>query len=73
MTTWPYGSTEFTRRALAEVLAEKVMREDLVEEHARKIGRQILRDNALELFPQLESRLWKHKAPLEPPGSKGSR
>ena len=33
-----------------------------------RIGRQILRDNALSLFPQLESRLWKHKkaAPTAP-------
>ncbi len=67
-----YGSTEFTRRALAEVLAEKVMRGDLVEEHARKIGRQILRENALELFPQLKDRLWKHQGPLAPPRSKAA-
>jgi len=54
-----YGATEFTRRCLAEVLAEKVERGDLVEEHALRIGRQILRDNALKLFPQLEGRLRK--------------
>ena len=54
-----YGATEFTRRCLAEVLAEKVDRGDLREEHALRIGRQILRDNALELFPQLKERLWK--------------
>ena len=54
-----YGATEFTRRCLAEVLAEKVDRGDLREEHADRIGRQILRENALELFPQLRSRLWK--------------
>ncbi len=63
-----YGSTEFTRRCLAEVLAEKVTRGDLLEEHAKKIGRQILRENALTLFPQLENRLWKHKGPLKAPG-----
>ena len=62
-----YGATEFTRRALAETLAEKVDRGDLREEHAARIGRQILRDNALELFPQLSERLWKHKGPLKPP------
>jgi hypothetical protein len=56
-----YGATEFTRRCLAEVLAEKVDRGDLREEHAVRIGRQILRDNALSLFPQLRERLWKHK------------
>jgi hypothetical protein len=55
-----YGATEFTRRCLAEVLAENVSRGDLIEEHAARIGRQILRDNALTLFPQLRSRLWKH-------------
>ncbi len=61
-----YGSTELTRRCIAEVLAEKVERGDLLEEHAQRIGRQILRDNALELFPQLKDRLWKHKGKLEP-------
>ena len=40
-----------------EVLAEKVERGDLLEEHALRIGRQVLRDNALALFPQLRSRL----------------
>jgi uncharacterized protein len=56
-----YGATEFTRRCLAEVLAERVSNGDLTEQHAQRIGRQILRDNALELFPQLHERLWKHK------------
>lgn len=59
-----YGATEFTRRCLAEVLAEKVEQGGLVEEHAMRIGKQILRDNALELFPQLQSRLWKRKSKL---------
>ena len=63
-----YGATEFTRRCLAEVLAEKIDRGDLYEDHALRIGRQILRDNALELFPQLKNRLWKHKGTkLVPP------
>jgi predicted TIM-barrel fold metal-dependent hydrolase len=61
-----YGATELTRRCLAEVLAEKIDRGDLRDEHARRIGRQVLRDNALELFPQLRERLWKHKGPLRP-------
>jgi predicted TIM-barrel fold metal-dependent hydrolase len=61
-----YGATEFTRRCLAEVLAEKVSAGDLTEEHAQRIGRQILRDNAPELFPQLKDRLWKHKGRLTP-------
>ena len=56
-----YGATEYTRRCIAEVLAEKIDRGDLLEEHALRIGRQVLRDNALQLFPQLKDRLWKHK------------
>jgi uncharacterized protein len=63
-----YGATEFTRRCLAEVLAERIDRGELKEDHALRIGRQILRDNALALFPQLAQRLWKHKGvKLEPP------
>jgi len=62
-----YGATEFTRRCLAEVLAEKVDRGDLIEEHAQRIGKQIMRDNALELFPRLKERLWKQKGKLTPP------
>jgi hypothetical protein len=64
-----YGATEFTRRCVAEVLAEKVDRGDLIEEHAQRIGKQILRDNALELFPQLNERLWKRKGKLAPPAA----
>jgi predicted TIM-barrel fold metal-dependent hydrolase len=62
-----YGATEFTRQCVAEVLAEKLDRGELKEEHALRIGRQILRENALALFPQLKERLWKHKGKLEPP------
>jgi len=65
-----YGATEFTRRSLAEVLAEKIDRGELKEDHALRIGRQILRDNALALFPQLQERLWKPKGKLEPPERK---
>lgn len=54
-----YAATEFTRQCLAEALAEKVERGELREEHAARIGRQILRDNALKLFPKLQRRLWK--------------
>jgi phosphate transport system ATP-binding protein len=50
-----------------KVLAEKVDRGDLLEKDALRIGKQILRDNALELFRQLEGRLWKHKGKLFPP------
>jgi predicted TIM-barrel fold metal-dependent hydrolase len=63
-----YGATEMTRRCLAEVLAERVDSGDLREEHALTIGRQVLRDNALALFPQLKERLWKHKGiTMKPP------
>jgi predicted TIM-barrel fold metal-dependent hydrolase len=62
-----YGATEFTRMCLAEVLAEKVDRGDLKEDHALRIGRQVLRDNALALFPQLKEGLWKHRGKLTPP------
>jgi len=58
-----YGATVVTRMVLAEVLAEKVDRHDLTEDHAARIGRQILRENALTLFPQLKSRLWKPGRP----------
>ena len=44
---------------MAEALAEKVIRGELLEEDALKIGRQIMRENALELFPQLRERLWR--------------
>jgi predicted TIM-barrel fold metal-dependent hydrolase len=56
-----YAATVTTRRILAEALAEKVDRAELREEHALRIGSQILRDNALELFPSLRSRLWRGK------------
>ncbi|MBG89413.1 MAG: hypothetical protein CMO80_21300 [Verrucomicrobiales bacterium] len=55
-----YGSTEFTRRCLAEVLSERIERGELKERFAQQIARQIMRENALELFPQLNERLWKH-------------
>jgi predicted amidohydrolase/predicted TIM-barrel fold metal-dependent hydrolase len=57
-----YGATEFTRQCLAEALAEKVARDELREEHANRIGRQIMRDNALALFPKLRRRLWRTAA-----------
>lgn len=63
-----YGATEYTRRCISEVPAERVNQGDLKEEHALRIGKQILRDNALALFPQLKERLWKHKGlKLTPP------
>ncbi len=54
-----YGATVFTRECLAEALAEKVERGELREEHAIFIGRQIMRGNALELFPRLQRMLWR--------------
>jgi hypothetical protein len=54
-----YGATVFTREGLAEVLTEKVQRGELQESHAIRIGRQIMRGNALQLFPKLNRMLWK--------------
>ncbi len=63
-----YAATEVTRRCLAEALAEKVERGELREEHALRIGAQVMRENALELFPSLRDRLWKHRGvKLTPP------
>lgn len=55
-----YGATAFTRQCLAEVLAEKVERSELTYPDAERIGRQILRDNALALFPKLKTRVAGH-------------
>jgi hypothetical protein len=41
--------------------AERIDHGELTEDHAQRIGKQILRDNALSLFPQLKARLWKGK------------
>jgi len=57
-----YGATVLTRRCVAEALAEKVVRGEVRIEHAEAIGRKIMRENALKLFPQLESRLWRGTA-----------
>ncbi|MGD9723754.1 MAG: amidohydrolase family protein [Pirellulales bacterium] len=54
-----YAATEVTRQCLAEALAEKVDRGELREADALRIGRQILRDNALALFPKLKRQLWR--------------
>ena len=53
-----YAATQFTRQCLAEALAEKLLRGELTESHALRIGQQILRDNALKLFPRLNRMLW---------------
>lgn len=52
-----YGAAELTRDCLAEALAEKVAGGRLRLEYAERIGRQILRENALRLFPGLRDRL----------------
>jgi len=48
-------------------LAEKADRGDLHEDYALRIGKQILRENAFALFPQLTTKLWKDKSKLTPP------
>lgn len=63
-----YGATEMTRRVLAEVLADRVDRGDLRMTDAERIGRQVLRENALAVFPGLEAKLWRQKkAKMVPP------
>jgi len=54
-----YAATVWTRQCLSEALAEKVERGELREEQAIHIGRQILRENALKLFPKLQRQLWR--------------
>ena len=63
-----YGATEFTRQALAQVLAERMDRGELREADAQHIGRQILRENALALFPGLKTKLWRDKKAKVTPG-----
>jgi predicted nucleic acid-binding protein len=54
-----YAATVWTRQCVSEALAEKVERGELSEEQAIHIGTQILRENALKLFPKLKRQLWK--------------
>jgi len=54
-----YAATAWTRQCLSEALAEKAGRSELREEQAIAIGRQILRENALKLFPTLRRQLWR--------------
>jgi len=56
-----YAATVFTRQCLSEALAEKVIRNELREDHAIRIGGQVMRHNALKLFPTLQRHLWKEK------------
>ena len=58
-----YAATGMTRRCLAEVLSEKIEAGNLTEPQALRIGKQIMRDNALELFPRLKEKLWAKPAP----------
>jgi predicted TIM-barrel fold metal-dependent hydrolase len=52
-----YSMGVYTRRCIAEALAEKVVAKELREEDARRIARQILRENALAMFPSLRKRV----------------
>lgn len=56
-----YAATAFTRQCLSEALAEKVVRGELREEQAIHIGGQVMRENALKLFPNLKRHLWRQK------------
>jgi uncharacterized protein len=55
-----YGTTIYTRQCIYEALADKVLAKELREEDALRIGRQILRENALEMFPSLREMSKKH-------------
>jgi predicted TIM-barrel fold metal-dependent hydrolase len=52
-----YGMAVSARRCIVEALAEKVVAKELREEDARRIVRQILRANALAMFPSLRKRV----------------
>ena len=65
-----YGATVLTRRALCVALSEKVERGDLREDDALRTGRQILRENALTMFPKLRRWLWRKQSPAS--GSQSS-
>ena len=54
-----YGATELTRQCIAEALSEKVEKGEITEDYAYQIGRQIMRENALKLFPRLNRMLWR--------------
>ena len=59
-----YGTFELEGGIIAQMnssWAVRVDRGELIEEHAKRIGKQVMRDNALALFPQLKKRLWKEK------------
>jgi hypothetical protein len=53
------AATVFTRQRVSEALAEKIVRQELREDQAVRIGAQIMRDKALKLFPKLRRQLWK--------------
>jgi uncharacterized protein len=57
-----YAATVWTKDCLAEALAEKVDKGELKMDHAHRIAKQVLRDNALKLFPKL-NRMVKQPAP----------
>jgi hypothetical protein len=55
------SETRFGQRSCYDLLPlhEKVLVGDLTEEQAMQVGKQILRDNALEVCPRLKDLLWK--------------
>ncbi len=52
-----YGAVVVTRRCLSEALADRVMRGTLREEQAIAIGRRIMRENVIGLYPRLAERI----------------
>ncbi|MGD9126792.1 MAG: amidohydrolase family protein [Planctomycetia bacterium] len=54
-----YGTTKFARQCIYEALAEMVIDDEIREEDALRIGRQILRENALNVYPTLRERVEK--------------
>ena len=62
-----YGTTRYTRQCIYEALTEKVVDKELREEDAVRIGRQILRENALKMFPSIRKLVEKsdHIEPTE--------
>jgi predicted TIM-barrel fold metal-dependent hydrolase len=68
-----YGETEMNRHCWADVLAGKISRGELDEDDARRIGKQILRDNALNLYPLLKPKMAQRQAQAHVvPGGKTS-
>lgn len=58
-------ATEFMPQCLLEALTEKVTRHELLEEHALQIGRHILCENAITLFPSVTADALAHGCCVE--------